>query len=346
MASLHVVSLKFLTLVVCGITLATTHSRNGPSDIKSRSLDSLSEPPPTASPCPCDCKDGAPGKDGRDGRDGMTVVGPPGPPGKNGLNGTDGQNGRDGKDGRDGRDGLKGDPGPTGVRGPPGVCDRAEINAIKARLGDGEARLQQVSKRLDMLDTKVDAELANLLAIVQIVNASIIPGPPGPQGPPGVQGPKGDKGDTGAKGSQGDQGPVGVQGPKGTKGSRGPQGIRGPKGDDGDCDLKDCRYRVVKKVLGPGRDPIKVTLTRPAQDYVIVGVTCSSERGVIAQLSYETTSHSYMCTCNYNSGRGYGRDQRDTGKQVRSPSQSFDDKKRKHYWQRVCLLHYWECPTD
>lgn len=126
---------------------------------KSRSFDSVSEPPPTTPPFPCNCKDGEPGKDGRDGRDGMTVVGPPGPPGRNGLNGTDGMNGRDGQDGRDGRDGQKvswgclfsfawhifwsislsedinknwpcffqGDQGLRGERGPPGVCDRAEV---------------------------------------------------------------------------------------------------------------------------------------------------------------------------------------------------------------------------
>lgn len=74
---------------------------------KSRSFDSVSEPPPTLPPFPCNCKDGEPGKDGRDGRDGVTVVGPPGPAGKDGMNGTDGMNGRDGQAGRDGRDGQK-----------------------------------------------------------------------------------------------------------------------------------------------------------------------------------------------------------------------------------------------
>jgi len=282
----------------------------------------------------------------------MTVVGPPGPPGKNGLNGTDGTNGRDGKDGRDGRDGLKGDPGPPGVRGPPGVCDRAEINAIKARLLDVESKVQKVSEtsetKLNILDYKIDAEVADLLAIIQIVNATIIPGPPGQQGPPGDPGPKGDKGDTGKTGPRGKQGPAGVQGPTG---DMGPQGPQGPKGDDGDCSLKDCKHHLIENVALPGDFPEPVTLKGPSQDHVIVGVTCSSERGGVGQLSYETTSGSYKCTCNFNSSgrKPYGRDRRGTG--VQSLSQRFDDKKRKgkpssNRWQKVCGLHYWECPAD
>ena len=74
---------------------------------------------------------------------------------------------------------------------------------------------------------------------------------------------------------------------------------------------------------------------------MIVGVTCSSERGRLAQLFYEETSGSYMCDCQY-SGRkpnaGKGRDTK----------QQFDDKEEEggDGWPKVCKLHYWECPVD
>lgn len=316
-----------------------------------RSLDSVAEPPPTLPSCPSNCKDGIPGKDGRDGRDGMTVVGPPGLPGRNGLNGTDGRNGRDGIDGRDGRDGVKGDPGPQGVRGPPGVCDRDEINRIKARLLDVESTVERVSQssdtKLNILDSKIDAKVADLLAIIQIVNATIIPGPPGQQGlpgPQGISGPKGEKGDTGNTGPQGTRGPAGDQGLRGVMGPRGPQG---PKGDDGDCSLKDCKYHKMETVSWSGKFPAPVTLKGPSQGHVIVGVTCSSERAGMAQLSYEETSGSYICSCGKNnSGREKDEiDLRDNIQQSQSSS-LLHQKHQRHYWQRVCKLHYWECPID
>lgn len=344
MVSLRFAPLIVLLLVVHDTPLASTFGFNEDSHFKRRSLDSLSEPPPTVPSCPSNCKDGKPGRDGRDGRDGMTVVGPPGPPGKNGLNGTDGQNGRDGKDGRDGRDGPKGDPGPPGERGPPGVCDRAEINSIKARLSDNEIKLQKISDKVNMLDVKIDAEVADLLAIIQIVNASLIPGPAGQQGSPGQQGPKGDKGDPGATGAKGKQGPIGTQGPRGPQGL---QGLRGPKGEDGDCNLKDCKHRLIENVQGPGYQPLKVTLKGPSQNYVIVGVTCSSERSWVSQLSYESTSGSYICTCNRKYAKaGDQRDERE--KQAQSPQKKGKDKSHINdwKWQRVCALHYWECPKD
>ena len=83
------------------------------------------------------------------------------------------------------------------------------------------------------------------------------------------------------------------------------------------------------------------------QNYVIVGVTCSSERSWVSQLSYESTSGSYICTCNRKYAKaGHQRDERE--KQVQSPQKKGKDKSHINdwKWQRVCALHYWECPKD
>ena len=83
------------------------------------------------------------------------------------------------------------------------------------------------------------------------------------------------------------------------------------------------------------------------QNYVIVGVTCSSERSWVSQLSYESTSGSYICTCNRKYAKaGDQRDERE--KQVQSPQKKGKDKSHINgwKWQRVCALHYWECPKD
>lgn len=77
----------------------------------------------------------------------------------------------------------------------------------------------------------------------------------------------GDKGDPGATGAEGKQGPAGTQGP------RGPQGLQGPKGEVGDCNLKDCKHRLIENVRGPGYQPLKVTLKGPSQ----VSVSCAVE---------------------------------------------------------------------
>ena len=80
----------------------------------------------------------------------------------------------------------------------------------------------------------------------------------------------GDKGDPGATGVEGKQGPAGTQGPRGPQGL---QGLRGPKGEDGDCNLKDCKHRLIENVRGPGYQPLKVTLKGPSQ----VSVSCAVE---------------------------------------------------------------------
>ncbi|KAL9969552.1 hypothetical protein ACROYT_G021780 [Oculina patagonica] len=351
----HITLKRFLLLVVFSTTLFRSSWSN-----ESRSFDSVSEPPPTTPPFPCNCKDGEPGKDGRDGRDGMTVVGPPGPPGRNGLNGTDGMNGRDGQDGRDGRDGLKGDQGLRGERGPPGVCDRAEINSIKARILDLESKVEKVRNasetKLNILDNKIDARTAELLAIIQIVNQTIIPGPPGPQGPPGEKGPMGEKGEQGQRGPQGLKG---RRGPKGAKGSTGPQGPPGPKGDKGDSiTLQGCRHHVKPSNETYGYHPKTVSLKAPTQGYVIVGVTCAADKGGVAQLFFQNTDNSYKCDCTFTPSCGHpaGKKRRDDKREEEDGnlSQKYEDAKRRgrpspqkhpHYKPKACYLHHWECPA-
>lgn len=319
MVSSHYISLKFLLLLVYSSSLFTTCRSN-------QSLDSVSEPPPTLPPFPCNCKDGEPGKDGRDGRDGLTVVGPPGPAGKNGLNGTDGKNGRDGKDGREGRDGQKGNPGLPGKRGPPGVCDRAELNSIKARLLDLESKVKKVSEtsetRLNILDNKIDAKTAELLAIIQIVNKTIIPGPPGPQGPPGEKGLEGDKGEPGQTG------PPGPQGKQGTS-----------------VTLKGCRHNVKSSGLGNINGPKAVTLKKPSQGHVLVGVTCAADNGGIAQLFYQDTNKSYLCYCTFPSPCRRPQGGWDDKRQERSLSYKWKGRHPSRPKPKDCYLHYWECPA-
>ncbi|KAJ7337832.1 hypothetical protein OS493_007990 [Desmophyllum pertusum] len=347
MVSLHYVSLRFLLLVLYSISLFTSSRSNEPSPLESRSFDSVSEPPPTLPPFPCNCKDGEPGKDGRDGRDGVTVVGPPGPAGRDGMNGTDGMNGRDGQAGRDGRDGQKGDQGPPGQRGPPGVCDRAEINSILARIFDLESEVKKVSEtlgtKLNIVDNKIDAKAAELLAIIQIVNETIIPGPPGSQGPPGEKGLTGEKGPQGQRGSQGLQGQRGLKGEKGAMGSQGARGLKGDKGDS--ITLKGCRHSV--KRSEPNKYPKNVVLKEPSQGHVIVGVTCASDKGGVAQLFYQGTDNSFVCSCSFaqqcgkkaGKKRRYDDDDDDDG-------DDDDDRKPPHHRPKACYLHYWECPAS
>lgn len=349
MVSLNSISLRFLLLVFYSTTLLT-RSRSD----EFHSFDSVSEPPPTTPALPCSCKDGEPGKDGRDGRDGMTVVGPPGQPGRDGLNGTDGMDGRDGQDGRDGRDGQKGDTGPRGERGPPGVCDRAEINSIKARILDLESNVNKLTTttetNLNILDNKIDAKTAELLAIIQIVNQTIIPGPPGIQGPPGEKGLQGDKGEQGERGAKGSRGPKGMKGSMGPIGPQGPPGVKGEKGDS--ITLKGCRH--VRKVsdLTPENILKTVSLQAPSQGYVIVGVTCAADIGGVAQLFYQKTDTSYKCICMFSPrcGQPAGRKRRDAKKEEnRDLSQQHDDSKHRawHSQQKpkACYLHYWKCPA-
>jgi len=284
----------------------------------------------------------------------MTVVGPPGPPGRDGLNGTDGMDGRDGQDGRDGRDGQKGDQGSPGARGPPGVCDRAEINSIKARILDLESNVNKLTTttetNLNILDNKIDAKTAELLAIIQIVNQTIIPGPPGPQGPPGEKGPQGDKGEQGEKGPKGSPGPKGINGSMGPIGPKGSPGVKGEKGDS--ITLKGCRHQRKVSDLTRGNNPKTVSLKAPSQGYVIVGVTCAADTGGVAQLFYLKTDTSYKCVCTFapRCVKPAGRKRRDVEKEEnRNLSQEYDDSKhRGRYSQekpKACYLHYWECPA-
>lgn len=281
-------------------------------------------------------------------------MGPPGPPGRDGLNGTDGKDGRDGQNGRDGRDGQKGDPGPSGARGPPGVCDRAEINSIKARILDLESNVKKLTSTTNtnniILDNKIDAKTAELLAIIQIVNQTIIPGPPGPHGPPGEKGPQGEKG------AQGEEGPKGSRGPEGSKGSIGPigpQGLPGVKGEKGDSiTLKGCRHQREVSDLTRGNNPKTVYLKAPSKGYVIVGVTCAADTGGIAQLFFQKTDNSYKCSCTFSPRcvPPAGRKRRDTkNEEDKSLSQEYDNSKRRgrHSQQKpkACYLHYWECPA-
>ena len=98
---------------------------------------------------------------------------------------------------------------------------------------------------------------------MQIVNQTIVPGPPGPQGPPGENGTTGEKGEEGQRGPQGLQGP---QGPEGAKGPRGPKGSRGPKGDQGDSiTLQGCRHDVKVSDETQGNEPKTVFLKAPSQ---------------------------------------------------------------------------------
>ncbi|PFX21450.1 RNA-directed DNA polymerase from mobile element jockey [Stylophora pistillata] len=343
MVSTPYASFKVLLVVFYSSSLFTTSKSN-------QSLDSVSEPPPTLPPFPCNCKDGISGRDGKDGRDGLTIVGPPGSPGNNGLNGTDGKNGRDGKDGRDGRDGEKGDPGSPGERGPPGVCDIVELNFIKAQIRDLEQKLERVNEtsetRLNILDDKIDAKTAELLAIIQIVNETIIPGPQGPKGPPGEKGLKGDKGEPGQTGLQGPQGEEGKIGPKGDKGA---PGLLGPKGDKGDSvTLEGCTHEVKSSALSFENGPKQVKLQGPSQGYVLVGVTCAADIGGIAHLFYQNADKSYSCHCTFPSTCRKSNSGRDSRREKRSVPHKNDKDRTKgkpQHGPKECYLHYWECPS-
>lgn len=63
-----------------------------------------------------------------------------------------------------------------------------------------------------------------------VIEASAVPGPPGPEG---ARGPRGYTGPEGRPGLQGVQGPAGPQGLQGLQGPSGPQGLQGPPGANG-----------------------------------------------------------------------------------------------------------------
>ena len=69
--------------------------------------------------------------------------------------------------------------------------------------------------------------------IIQIINATKIPGPKGPPGYNGTRGPPGPPGYNGTQGLPGPPGYNGVQGPPGPPGYNGTQGLPGPLGYNG-----------------------------------------------------------------------------------------------------------------
>ncbi len=93
----------------------------------------------------------------------------------------------------------------------------------KVAAGAGVKKLKK-SKRLNILEARVDA-LAKALAKLERT-----PGPRGPAGPKGAKGEPGLQGPAGPKGPKGDPG---APGPVGPQGSPGPTGESGPPGPPG-----------------------------------------------------------------------------------------------------------------
>ena len=94
------------------------------------------------------------------------------------------------------------------------------------------ARAAEVNENFDTLETAIDQNASDILAISAGSQGPIgPPGPTGPQGIPGMtgtQGVQGPQGDVGAQGSQGAQGDAGAQGPRGQDGDTGMAGVDGP----------------------------------------------------------------------------------------------------------------------
>ncbi len=108
------------------------------------------------------------------------------------------------------------------------------------------ARAAEVNDNFDTLETAIDQNAADILAISS--------GPQGQVGPPGPQGPQGIPGMTGMPGTQGPQGDAGAQGPQGPQGDAGAQGPRGQDGDTGMAGVDGPGLVVVDSnglVLGP-----------------------------------------------------------------------------------------------
>ncbi|XP_032229413.2 collectin-12 [Nematostella vectensis] len=364
--------LSSLILVALASSLANCHSHNGrvEFDKEEQSLRDLIrgvssiEPAPTVpegSGCPCECKDGAPGKDGKDGKDGESIVGPQGPPGYNGS------------DGKDGKDGIQGPPGPPGPQGLPGVCDKATLDMINEQLVGLERTIylakeefkteqaalatqlttatNQLTSSVATLDSKVDSTSSRLQDMIMAVNNSRIPGPRGPQGEQGLKGDPGPQGQQGPKGDQGEQGSKGSQGPQGPIGALGP---RGPKGESGISALRGCLHRLVKSKPQKGGRPVFVALVEPSKGHVVVGVTCSSNMRSINRLAPVETAL-YNCECQRTNGKR-GR--------VADDEEMDENEVSRHWWNRptkppkptrpprphhralVCELHYWECPAE
>lgn len=225
-----------------------------------------------------------------------------------------------------------------------------ELNFIKAQIRDLEQKLERVNEtsetRLNILNDKVDAKTAELLAIIQIVNETIIPGPQGPKGPPGEKGLKGDKGEPGQTGLQGPQGEEGKIGPKGDKGA---PGLLGPKGDKGDSvTLEGCTHEVKSSALRFENGPKQVKLQGPSQGYVLVGVTCAADIGGIAHLFYQNADKSYSCHCTFPSTCRKSNSGRDSRREKRSVPHKNDKDRTKgkpQHGPKECYLHYWECPS-
>lgn len=97
------------------------------------------------------------------------------------------------------------------------------------------ARAAEVNANFDTLETAIDQNAADILAISAGSQGPV--GPPGPPGPQGPQGPQGTQGIPGMPGPQGPQGDAGAQGPKGDAGAPGPQGDPGPQGPRGETGM-------------------------------------------------------------------------------------------------------------
>ncbi len=91
------------------------------------------------------------------------------------------------------------------------------------------ARAAEVNENFDTLETAVDKNAADILAISSGPQGQVgPPGPQGPQGVPGMTGMQGAQGVAGAQGQQGPQGDAGAQGPRGADGDTGMAGVDGP----------------------------------------------------------------------------------------------------------------------
>lgn len=184
------------------------------------------------------------------------IQGPQGIAGKDGAKGEKGDKGDKGDTGEQGPQGIQGIQGPKGEKGADGTS--FVITAVYNSIDEMKSDMSSLSDGQIIAAVDINTGAANVYVrykdyiatepndldgfkfFLNIMEASVIQGPPGPAGKQGIQGPQGDPGPAGAdgakgeKGDKGDPGPQGIQGEQGIQGPEGKQGINGSKGDKGD----------------------------------------------------------------------------------------------------------------